>query len=359
MLKAITLALAVTLVPDPTIQTLTVRSRPFMALASVDGATLFVSSQHGNGGAITTFRAGPAGFERSGVTLLRAPALGIAFVPDGSTLVVANDSGVALLDARALAAGTSPDPRYVDDPGAQIIAVTVSRDGRYAFASEELTQELAVIKIAESGSAIVGRVRLDGAPVGMAVSADGSRLYVTSESAAPFASERGCRIGRHGTLSTIDTARAETDPTHAKIARNEIGCSPVRVQLSPGGDIAWVTLRGEDHVAAYATADLQTDGSPKPRAIVPTGSAPVGIAFARHGSLAIVANSARFETMPNASTFSVFSTDAALANGTASPTSYPAKVFPREVTVSSDESNIFLTDYASDAVQVIDPTRLH
>ena len=360
MVKTMTLALGLTLavVPDPTIQTLTVVSRPFMALASPDGAALFVSSQNGRAGAIVTFRAGASGFEHSGVTQLRAPALGLALAPDGSTLVVADDSGVALLDARALAAGAPAVPRYVDDPGAQITAVNVSRDGRYAFASEELTRRLAVIAMTGSAPTVVGRVELDGAPVGIAVSPDGSKLYVTSESAGRFSSTRGCRVGRHGTLSTIDAALAETDPAHARIARSEIGCSPVRVQLSPNGDVAWVTLRGEDRVAAYATAELQADGTPKPRALVPTGSAPVGIALARHGMLAIVANSARFETTPTPSTFSVFATDAALANGTASPTTYPAHVFPREVTVGPDDAKLFLTDYASNAVQVIDPTRL-
>lgn len=346
---------------DPTIATLAVPGSPFVALPSKDGAFLFVSVANRNGGGIIAFRDDSGKYVRAGFVSLRNDPAGAALTPDGRTLLVANGGGLALIDVKSLTSGSKSDVRYIDDAGAGMIAVAVDPDGAFAFASEERRAAVAVIDLERSGGpGIVGRVPVDVAPVGLAIDASTSTLYVTSEIAA---TGRGlCRQGDGparpgGSLSAIDVSRARTDPVHARIARILIGCSPVRAVLSPKADVVWVTLRGDDSVVGYDAAKVRAGDVTAERARVRVGSAPVGIALAQDGAVAVVLNSARFSA-GSSSTADVFSTAAALdgAHGTAGHFSVGS--FPREITSSGDGARLFLTNYRSDSVQIIDVKRL-
>ena len=59
----------------------------------------------------------------------------------------------------------------------------------------------------------------------------------------------------------IDIARAEQHPAHAVLTHLFVGCGPVRVVLSPSGDIAWVTVQEDNVVKAFSTARLQRDSA--------------------------------------------------------------------------------------------------
>ena len=70
----------------------------------------------------------------------------------------------------------------------------------------------AALSGAPSASRLVGMVPLGRAPVGMALSPDGARLYATSESSP------GSSPGSAGTLSVISVSKAESSPRAAVVA---------------------------------------------------------------------------------------------------------------------------------------------
>jgi DNA-binding beta-propeller fold protein YncE len=140
--------------------------------------------------------------------------------------------------------------------------------GRFAFTSLEGTGAVQVSDLARALSAgfgasgvRVGQVPAPLAPVGEAVSPDGRWLYVTSEERGPARGLRGPVTGRRcpgdpdslpGVVRVIGVAAAERDPATA--VRAGAGSSPVRVVLSPGGKVAWVTARGSNALLGFATS---------------------------------------------------------------------------------------------------------
>ena len=190
------------------------------------------------------------------------------------------------------------------------IEVATSPGGHYVFTSLEDTGAVQVSDLARALSAgfqargiTIGRVPAAFAPVGEAISADGRWLYVTSEARAlsqrpraaprPTGAARGTQIRCPESSGLIDIAKAEQHPAAAVRATVGAGASPVRVVLSPGGQVAWVTARGSDALLGLATSRL-TSARPALVADVPVGSAPVGVVLVDGGRLAVVADSNRF-----------------------------------------------------------------
>ena len=337
---------------------------PFASVSTHDGRTVFVSVS-GSRGAVVVFRAVPNGLERIGLVELRGPsALGMALLADDSLLLVADGDGVALIDAATARSGAHTEPVYVDvGVGSGTIEVIATPDGRTAFAADENRAELSVLHIQRQPSGAPGAVRtghidVDRAPVGLALSPDGSTLYVVSEigraqlrppTPAESSTRRcGPRGVPNGTLTAIDVARGEV------VARVAAGCSPVRVALTADGATAWVSVRGDDRVVAFDTAKLRADAAHALVAQARVGSAPVGVALLTHDTQLAVANSNRFDAGAGASTVTVLQ----LGPSPSVRTSIPAGSFPREFSVSPDGSRLYLTNFRSRTVEVIDVSRL-
>jgi DNA-binding beta-propeller fold protein YncE len=363
---------ATTTVPEiaPVVQTLTLTGSPFMALPSRDGGSLFVSCACKAGVGVAIFRRHGERYEPAGfVSLTSAPA-GMALTRDGATLAVAIDSGLALFDAKA-ALGEAK-PRYVDlAAGGGPIEVILSSDGAFAFVSEERAFAVAVVRLDDPSPHVVGEIPVDRAPVGLALSPDGTRLYVASEVAAPKLPRppgreslggSPCRQGNGpatggGTLTAIDAKRAERSPERAVLGRVLAGCSPVRIALSRDGALAYVTTRGDDRLAIYETAKIEAGRNDALRAQTSVGSAPVGVALVDGDNLAVVANSDRFASS-NGSTADVLDTAAILAGRSANVAHFSTGVFPRELTLATDGKLVFLTNYRSRTVEVVSVAKL-
>ncbi len=192
----------------------------------------------------------------------------------------------------------------------------------------------------------------------MALSPDGTTLYVTSEVAArggATADAKGELVRRcgprgvaNGTLTAIDVARGTV------VARLAAGCSPVRTVITADGATLWVSARGDDRVVAFDAAKIRTDPAHAAVTQAQVGSAPVGIALLAHDTLLAVANSNRFDPGSSASTASI------LRLGT--PPSLRGSVatgsFPREFSLSPDGAVLYLTNFRSRTVELIDVTRL-
>jgi len=349
---------------DAVIATIPVPGQPFASVSTHDGRVLFVSVS-GMPAGVVVFRVVPKGLERIGFVALRTrSALGLALLADDSVLLVADGEGVALIDATAAISGARTEPVYVDDDArAGTIEVVATPDGRTAFAADENLARVSVLRVQRQpsgapGAVRTGRIAVDNAPVGLALSPDGATLYVAGEVAAgngatPGASGdlvRGCGPRRipNGTLTAIDVARGTV------VARLAAGCSPVRAVVTADGATVWVSVRGDDRVIAFDAAKMRTDAAHAFVAEAPVGSAPVGIALLAHDTLLAVANSNRFDPGAPTSTATIVK----LGTPPAQRSSVATGSFPREFSLSPDGTVLYLTNFRSRTIQLIDVTRL-
>lgn len=161
-----------------------------------------------------------------------------------------------------------------------------------------------------------------------------------------------------GAVIVIDVTRAKTDPAHAVVARVPAGCSPVRMTSSPKGDRIYVSARNSNAVLEFDTAKLVSDSAHAMVGIAPTGDAPVPVMTVEKGRRLVVGNSNRFGGRGDPETLTVLDT-AKISQGLAAVQGIiPAGSFPREMAVSADERTLFLTNFGSNSLQVLDIAHL-
>ena len=343
---------------------------PFGVVTSANGRWVFVSDAHG----ITVLRAaGPAASPKvvRSVPIPGAPELlGEALTPDGRYLLVAASNETVVLSVAGLESGSSRVlAGALPLTGGGAIAVAVSANGRFAFTSLENSASVEVSNLSRALSAgfnasgvSVGRVPTGRAPVGAAVSPNGRWLYVTSEAASPAVRGHAGSSRQHcagdpdaatGEVQAIDVAAAEKDPPAAARSAAVAGSSPVRIVLSPGGKVAWVTARGSNALLGMAVSRLGSSTPGPVVADVGVGSAPVGVILVDGGRLAVVADSNSFGgTGPQ--WLSVVNVRAALAGKPALAGQVPAGGFPRQLALSPDGGTLYVTNFDSDQLETID-----
>jgi DNA-binding beta-propeller fold protein YncE len=345
-------------------QMVSLPGRPFGVQPSADGCWLFVSllddQAHGAGVAVLRNRDG--GFRLDHVARVAASARGLALSPDGRLLATAADDRVLIFDVGKLEAGDG-QPQVADLPegtGDGAIEAVFSRDGRLLFVSEERAARLSVIDVAraiggQGAAAIVSRVPQGRAPVGLALSPDGTKLYATSEIAPPagkFVVRCPPQAGGRGPdqpvgmLSVIDVAKAATDGKAAVLAVAAAGCGPVRVALSADGATAWVTARGDNRLLAFTTAELHGIAADPKVASYRVGTAPVGVAVRPDGAEVWVSNSDRFERGGEGSL-------SALALPGGQVRSVASGQFPRDMVFLPDGKTLAVAVFASHELQIV------
>lgn len=256
------------------------------------------------------------------------------------------------------------------------IYVNVTADDKLLFVSDEGAAAITVIDLERArakgfdAGAVVGKVPAGRAPVALTFSPDGRWLYATSELAQsewgwPKACKpegrdqsKGSVVRPEGAVIVVDVAKARTDPAHAAVARVPAGCSPVRLAISPAGDRIYVTARNSNAVLAFDTGKLMGDSAHARLGMAPVGTAPVPVAVIDGGKRVLVGNSDRFAGQTAPQTLTVL--DAAkIASGAAAVLgSVPAGAFPREMTLSPDGHTLFLTNFGSNSLQVMEVARL-
>lgn len=342
-----------------------VPSAPFGVITSPDGRWVFVSDSNG----VTVLRAGaasPAVVESASLPGGQQ-GLGETLTPGGRYLLVAATSETAVLNVARLESGSAQAVvGSLPAPGGAI-EVATSADGHYVFTSLEDTGAVQVSDLARALSAgfgakgvTVGRIPAAFAPVGEAVSPDGRWLYATSEAVPSAGAAHRPVTGRRcpgdpdylpGVVRAIGIAAAERDPATAVRATAAAGASPVRVVLSPGAALAWVTARGSDALLGFATSRL-TSARPALVADVPVGSAPVGVVLVDGGRLAVVADSNRFAGR-GPQWLSVVSIQDALRGRPALVGQIRAGSFPRQFALSPDGRTLYVTNFASSQLEGI------
>jgi DNA-binding beta-propeller fold protein YncE len=338
--------------------TVRVRGSPF-GVVIVPGGRYAVDSVPGPQGRLAVLVLGGGGPRLLRVVTLQPASgavLGMAISPDGKYLAVTETSQTALVSLpQHLHRGASLVRGVLSDRGFGAIEAAFSADGSHLFVTDENTETVNVFNVAKalhdgfsSPGVAVGRVPVGLAPVGMTLSPDGRLLYVTSEGPDVMG---GLEPMPYGLLQVINVAKAETDPMAARVAKVRAGCQPVRVQLSDGGALAWVTARGSNALLAFDTARLATEPSHALQAVVGVGMAPEGVLITGNGRYALTADSARFTAPGEPQVVSVIDTAAALAGRKALIGTVPAGAFPREFAYDPVTHQAVLTNFGSATVE--------
>jgi DNA-binding beta-propeller fold protein YncE len=333
--------------------TLPAPSYPFGVAVTADGRWGFASL--GGSLAVLQLSAGRAPRPVRMITQPQPAVAGVALSHDGRLLLIADEaSGAIVVSVRAAEQGSQHAVLgTLSAPGSAsgAIEAAVSPDGRYAFVSMETSDQIAVFNLAKAmasgfgSGTYVGSIPTQVAPVGLAFSPDGSWLYSTSELQG--------RTSELGTIAVISVGRAETDPAGSVIDRVLAGCQPVRVTTSADGRVVWVTARASDALLAFSAAGLRTDPAHSLLAVVGVGEAPVGLAFARHGSLIVVADSDRFSSAGRSASLAVVDVAAALGRRPALIGYLPAGGFPRDVASDPGGGIVLVANYMSRQLETV------
>ena len=170
-----------------------------------------------------------------------------------------------------------------------------------------------------------------------------------------------------GAVIVIDVVRARTDPAHAVVTRVPAGCSPVRMSMFPNrkrlfdssraGHI-YVTARNSNAVLEFDAAKLISNSAHSMVGIAPTGDAPVPVMTVDKGRKIVVGNSNRFAGRGEPEKLVVLDASKIPQGLPAVTGVIPAGSFPREMSVSTDGRTLFLTNFGSDSLQVMNVRHL-
>jgi DNA-binding beta-propeller fold protein YncE len=324
------------------------------------------------------------GRNRGQVTLkkvfqVEAGPTGMTMTHDGKLLVVADDEYVVFMDVARMTSGRG-DPLlgYIKDADfAGSVYVNTTSDDRFLFVSDENVETITVINLQRARAegfkqtAVVGKIPVGLAPIALTFSPDGRWLYTTSEIAPdsfgwpveckPEGADPATAKPRfpQGAIILVDVQKATSDPAHAAVARVPAGCSPVRLAIAPGGERVYVTARNNNALLAFDTAKLQSDAEHARVGTVPVGSSPVGVAVVGGGRRVVVTNSNRFARGQAARQTLTVIDAARVGEGAAAVAgSVPAGIFPREFGQSPDGQTLFVANYNSNELEVIDLKRM-
>jgi DNA-binding beta-propeller fold protein YncE len=355
---------------------------PFSTVSSPDGCWLFVSltssnPRSANGVAVLGRRGGKIAVKQ--VFPVEAEPTGMTLTHDGKLLIIADGDYVVFMDATRMTEGRGdPILGYIKDgdfPGS--VYVNTTADDKFLFVSDEAAQAVTVINLQKARAegfketAIVGKIPTGRAPIALTFSPDGRWLYTTSQIAPesfnwpveckPEGADPATAQPRfpQGAIIVVDVAKAATDPANSVAARVQAGCSPVRLAISPDGSRAYVTARNSNALLAFDTAKFQTDAEHARVGNVPVGSSPVGVAVVNDGKHVVITNSNRFaRDQTKRQTLTVIDAARVGEGAAAVAGSIPAGIFPREFGQSPDRQTLFVANYISSELEVIDLKRM-
>jgi DNA-binding beta-propeller fold protein YncE len=236
-----------------------------------------------------------SGPNTSGLGLGVAPnAGGLAISADGTTLVAANNynDSISIIDTasgtvryefdlRPFASGGTSGTKGGTFPYAVVL------DGSIAYVSCDRDREVVAVNIAGTGS-VVARIQLDGNPNGMALSANGSTLYVAQDNQDEVAV---IHTANNRITHKIDTR----GPASLNFPPNTTGAAPTAVTINPDNKTLYAVNAGSNSIAVIPLTGryaFTTIG------LIPTAYDPTDVAFSADGSAMYIING-KSETGPN------------------------------------------------------------
>jgi hypothetical protein len=380
------------------------RGNPTSAVATRDGRYVFVSvtnvGQPNFNGADSV--AGGRKDAVSGIEVFRrsrsardgSKLKSFAFVRTGSTganglvlldrertlAVGVGNEGVAFLDVHDLVGGKGAPHFASQTIGAGTFDVVATADGKFVFSSNEYgivdgqrgSVGIIATHIDPRGRVVhpqtLGQIAVGDVVPSLSLSPDGTRIYVASELVPahnplsiagtdnPLLSKADC-VQRRGTppqpsgyISVIDTGRAIELKDDAVLARIASGCSPVRLVERADASVLFVSARGDDAILSFDTNLLEHDPEHAFLGSLPSGgTAPVGMRLFLGDRLLAVANSNRFgDANGNLAIFKLSGDRKPIAQRLLT-----AGGFPRNLSLSTDGSTLYLTNYTSRSLEEI------
>ena len=367
---------------------LDVPGTPFEPVITADGCWLFVTLAAGNrpdGGDIAVVRRDAGKLSVVRTVPVKGNPTGAVLTHDGKTLIVASGAYLAFLDASRLISGAGdPVLGYIGN-GSPVgfIYVNVTADDKIVFAAAERAEAIVTVNmdLVRAGKitddAVISKLDVGNAPIAVTLSPDGRYLYTTSEIALPAwnwpevckpenAVSSGRGRGRapppyhgQGAIIVFDAALAVTAPSRAAVSRVAAGCSPVRLVLSPDGNTAYVSARNDNSLLAFDAHKLVNDTAHALLGKAEVGVAPVGVAVVDDASRIVVTNSNRFAGgAGDHQPLAVVDAAKLRAGGKQSVLGQiPAGGFPRELRVTADGRTLFVTNFSSKTLEMIDVAR--
>jgi hypothetical protein len=168
----------------------------------------------------------------TGMIQLEGSPYGMTLTHDGGLLIVSSDDRVAFSDSGRLITGSADAILgYLNDaPMAGRVYANVTPDDRWLFLSDESTRTISVVDLVKArasgfnGSAVIGQIPVDRAPIALTFSQDHRFLYTTSQIAPsdygwpPVCRAPGSDAARQpmnyaeGAILVVDVERASHDP---------------------------------------------------------------------------------------------------------------------------------------------------
>ncbi|MCE1247499.1 MAG: carboxypeptidase regulatory-like domain-containing protein [Firmicutes bacterium] len=198
---------------------------------------------------------------------LGSAATDMTLSPDGKWLFIANADGVTVVDTiNHVPVNTIEMPQMSNGQFGFPMALTCSPDGMKIYVALSTADSGEVVAIDAYTKQPVGRAMVGSCPTGIAISPDGSKLYVADHNSA-------------------DVAVLSANPL-SLLTRTSVGVSPARLAVSPDGAKVYVSCKGTGTVAILSGPSGSNIGT------VNVGKEPIGIAVTGDGSRIYVANSA-------------------------------------------------------------------
>jgi len=192
-------------------------------------------------------------------------------------------------------------------------SVAISPDGSRVYVTNSLDGTISVISTATN--TVIALIKSDGFPEGIAVTPDGSRLYVAS--------------GSYELVQVISTT------TYSTIATIDVGDLPKATAVSTDGKLVYVTNELSGSVSVISTATNTVI------ATIPVGQNPYGIALSQDGNRIYIPNLVSGTvSVINSATNGIIAT-------------IPVGVYPQGVAVSPDDSRVYVTNNTSNTLSVI------
>jgi serine/threonine-protein kinase len=235
----------------------------------------------------------------------------------------------------------SPDDRFA--------FVTLSNSGKLAV----FNMQEALARGQTQPGVFVGTVALGIGPTGMAVSPDGQWLYVVSA-----AKSHTTAFGPgEGVVSVLSVQKLETNPGSALVAQAAAGCSPTGVAVSPDGTMVWVTAQASNELLGFSAAKLRADPGHALAARVQVGQTPTGVIPVDGGTKLIVADS-NLNGLPGADNLAVVNVAAAIARKPALIGYIPSGRSPLHFALSGSGQYLYVSDSRAAQIQVVNVSTL-
>jgi DNA-binding beta-propeller fold protein YncE len=251
----------------------------------------------------------------------------IAITPDGSTLLVANNTAntvtPVLISSGASGLTYTPGTPISAGPGPDAIAVTT--DGSTAYVTNDGSDTVTPITL--DGINIAGDpLPVHPGPDAIALTPNGELAYVTSDS---------------GWVTAIVTA---TNGISTQPPAIRVGANPDAIAIAPNGETGYVTDSTSGSLTQFAIPSDEVGAQ------INVGATPNAIAITPNGNTAWVADNIGTTSSPLYAL-----TPIALPSGTAGASILlPAQ--PSAITISADGSTAYVTEYSTDEVVPVDLT---